>query len=75
MFTLKVIYDKKSDYIFPDRKHEYGGTDLLQIEAFKHLMPNGYCDSMLRGLFYDLARIHAWKIEERTVLDITKEFD
>lgn len=60
-FTLRVV--EQGGFFYPDSRHTQGGMDLLQIAAFKHLFPEGYCNYMLRTLLYDMAEIHGWRVE------------
>lgn len=67
MFTLKVIHDVKTGLIRPDPQHEFGGTDLLQVYAFRHLFPEGYCKWEFRSSVDELAGLHGWAVEVRRV--------
>lgn len=62
MFTLKITRNSDGELV-PYDVHDYGGTDLLQIEAFKHLFPFGYCPVMYDELLFGLVRLHGWKVE------------
>ena len=61
MTTLKVKII--NDVYYPYDKHEFGGTDFKQITLFRHLFPEGYCDTLCEDLLYDLAEAHGWKVE------------
>ena len=67
MFTLKVIYDEATEVFRADTTHIYGGTDMLQAYAFAHLFPEGECPWVFRELVFDMAAIHGWEVEVRTV--------
>lgn len=61
-FTLRVIDNEQSGLIMPDSKSDRGGIDFAQIDAFNHLMPDGYCDWMMRERLFGLADLHGWTV-------------
>ena len=65
-FTLNVWHDKTSDRLIPDGRHHLGGTDTLQIAAFTHLFPEGYCYYVFRDQVYELAELHGWEVRITT---------
>lgn len=67
-FTLKVIYNKTTGLITPDKRHEFGGTDLIQVEAFHHICPSGISEYGSDSL-YEMARLHGWDVKTTIVQD------
>lgn len=72
MFTLKVVFSLKSQCIFPDEDPNMKSEEAIQRHSFCHLIKYGFCAISHAKLLYKLAELHGWKVEERTVLDITK---
>lgn len=60
-FILKVIeYRDCGGLVQPDSLSERGGTDLNQVNAFMHLIPEGFCYNYDYVAF--LATLHGWSV-------------
>lgn len=57
-FKLKVMV--AGDWLIPDSRHELGGTDVLQVWAFRDIMPEGECHWCMREVLFDMARLHGY---------------
>lgn len=60
MITIRVYEDE--GFIRPDTRHELGGTDLINVQLFKHLVPPGEIAFIWRDLLEALALAHGWTI-------------
>lgn len=67
MFTLKVIKDYNNGLIVSDDRHRLGGTDVMQVWAFTHLFPSGYCEFYNEDKLDLLAGLHGWGVEMQTI--------
>lgn len=63
MFTLKVFHNKTAGSYTPNDIHMFGGIDVVQTYAFRHLFPADYCGFMAEDILFSLAEAHGWKVE------------
>ena len=65
MFKLKVVEWAKTGFIMSDSVSDHGGLDINQIDAFTHLFPEGFANTLNKERLFHLAHLHGWTVEIR----------